>query len=181
MLAEFWPPSMSTSTPATTNTTTTAFTLVLPTHCCGHTNKAANGVTELCSLWSKNIHSTWYQQFKSFAACKGVVFEFAHNLHRRKSSSSIHQPSHTSQDTTLRTLLKEWIQSALYILVKHNHKFMEGLGEYATVQGNPALRATNRFGECIFLMVDRILVDLVRGIVLTIKKMHGQHDFVKPQ
>jgi len=33
----------------------------------------ANGVTELCSLWSKNIHSTWHQQFKGFAACKGVV------------------------------------------------------------------------------------------------------------
>jgi len=31
---------------------------VLPTHCCGHTNKVANGVTELCSLWSKNIHAT---------------------------------------------------------------------------------------------------------------------------
>jgi len=45
----------------------------LPTHCCGHTNKVANGVTELCGLWSKNIHSTWYQQFKCFAAHKGVV------------------------------------------------------------------------------------------------------------
>jgi len=29
--------------------------------------------TELCGLWSKNIHSTWYQQFKGFAECKGVV------------------------------------------------------------------------------------------------------------
>jgi len=28
---------------------------------------------ELCSLWSKNIHSTWYQQFKGLAAHKGVV------------------------------------------------------------------------------------------------------------
>jgi len=46
---------------------------LLPTHCCGHTNKVANGVTELCGLWSKNIHSTWYQQFKGFAARKGVV------------------------------------------------------------------------------------------------------------
>jgi len=34
---------------------------------------------------------------------------------------------------------------------------MEGLGEYAPVQGNPALRATNQSGECIFLMVNRIL------------------------
>jgi len=33
----------------------------------------ANGVTELCSLLSKNIHSTWYQQFKHFTAHKGVV------------------------------------------------------------------------------------------------------------
>jgi len=49
----------------------------------------------------------------------------------------------------------EWIQSTLYILVKHNHKFMEGLGEYATVQGNPALRATNQSGECIFLIANR--------------------------
>jgi len=28
----------------------------------------------------------------------------------------------------------------LYILVKHNHKFMEGLGKYAMVKGNHALR-----------------------------------------
>jgi len=56
----------------------TAFTSVLPTHCCGHTNKVANGVTGLCSLWSKNIHSTWYQQFKGFFACKGVVPGFPH-------------------------------------------------------------------------------------------------------
>jgi len=54
-------------------------------------------------------------------------------------------------------LQHEWIWSALYILVKHNHKFMEGLGEYATVQGNPALRATNWSGEYISLMVNRIL------------------------
>ena len=54
-------------------------------------------------------------------------------------------------------LQHEWIRSALYILVKHNHKFMEGLGEYATVQGNPALRATNWSGERIFSMVNRIL------------------------
>jgi len=47
-------------------------------------------------------------------------------------------------------LQHEWIQCALYILVKHNHKFMEGLGKYATVQGNPALRATNQSGEGIF-------------------------------
>jgi len=26
-----------------------------------------------CSFWSKNIHSTWYQQFKGFVACKGIV------------------------------------------------------------------------------------------------------------
>jgi len=37
-------------------------------------------------------------------------------------------------------LQREWIWSALYIQVKHNHKFMEGLGKYAMVQGNPALR-----------------------------------------
>jgi len=47
-------------------------------------------------------------------------------------------------------LQHEWIWSALYILVKHNHKFMEGLG-------NPALRATNQYGECIFSIVNRIL------------------------
>jgi len=54
-------------------------------------------------------------------------------------------------------LQHEWIWSALYILIKHNHKFMEGLCEYATVQGNPALRANNQSGECIFPMVNRIL------------------------
>jgi len=53
--------------------TTTTTTSVVPTHRWGHTNKVANGVTELCGLWSKNIHSTWYQQFKGFAARKGVV------------------------------------------------------------------------------------------------------------
>jgi len=49
--------NVSTSKPPTTTTTTTAFTSVLPTHCCGHTNKVVNGVTELCGLWSKNIHT----------------------------------------------------------------------------------------------------------------------------
>jgi len=36
-------------------------------------------------------------------------------------------------------LQHEWILSTLYILVNHNHKFMEGQCEYAAVQGNPAL------------------------------------------
>jgi len=34
---------------------------------------------------------------------------------------------------------------------------MEGLGEYAMVKGNPALRATNWSGEHVFPMVIRIL------------------------
>jgi len=80
------PISMSTSTPPTT-TTTTAFTFVLPTHCCGHTNKVANGVTELCRLLIKNIHSTWYQQFKSFAACKGVVAPGFPHVHKTRCAS----------------------------------------------------------------------------------------------
>jgi len=63
---------MSTSTPLTTTKNTTAVTSILPTHHCGHTNKVANGVTELW-VCGKNIHSTWYQQFKGFAAGKGVV------------------------------------------------------------------------------------------------------------
>ena len=91
MLAEFWQiptlgilsqsntnlPQGSTEQPISTSTslqpTTTTTTSVVPTHRWGHTNKVANGVTELCGLWSKNIHSTWYQQFKGFAARKGVV------------------------------------------------------------------------------------------------------------
>jgi len=67
------------------------------------------------------------------------VFEFAHNQHTGKSPQAQSIKPHKSQDTTLRTFLEgyqalqhEWIQSALYILVKHNHKFMEGMGEYAT-------------------------------------------------
>jgi len=65
-------------------------------------------------------------------------------------------PSNLTQESRYHTqdfakrvsvLQHEWIQSTLYILVKHNHKFMEGLGKYAKVQ---ALRATNWSGECIF-------------------------------
>jgi len=56
-------------------------------------------------------------------------------------------------------LQHEWIQSTLYILVKHNQKSMEGLGgEYATVQGNAALKATNQSGELIFFDSQQDLV-----------------------
>jgi len=78
---------------------------------------------------------------------------------------------------------------ALYILVKHNHKFMEGLGEYAIVQGNPALRATNWSGELIFSMANRILsshsdvrAPIISGTVKIralcesfFKQLHGQY------
>jgi len=81
------------------------------------------------------------------------------------------------------------VRQPLYILVKHNHKFMEGLGEYATIQGNPALRATKWSGEIIFLMVNRILsshsdfrVPLISGIVKIralgesfFKQLHDQY------
>jgi len=86
-------------------------------------------------------------------------------------------------------LQHEWIWSALYILAKHNHKFMEGLGEYATVQGNPALRATNQSGERILVTVNRILsshsdsrAPIISGIVKIrdlgesfFKQMHDQY------
>jgi len=86
-------------------------------------------------------------------------------------------------------LQHEWIRSALYILVKHNHKFMEGLGEYATVQGNRVLRATNQSGERIFSIVNRILsshsdvrVPIISGIVKIralgeslFKQLHNQY------
>jgi len=74
-------------------------------------------------------------------------------------STLTQESRYTTQDFAERVsvVLHEWIQSALYILVKHNHKFMEGLGQYAMVQGNPALRATNQSGERIFLIINRIL------------------------
>jgi len=86
-------------------------------------------------------------------------------------------------------LQHEWIWSTLYILAKHNHKFIEGLGENAMVQGNTALRATNWSGECIFLMVSRILsshsnvrAPIISGIVKIralgesfFKQLHDQY------
>jgi len=61
-------------------------------------------------------------------------------------------------------------------LVKHSHKFMEQLGKYAMFKGNPALRATNQYGECIFLMVNRILSshsDIRAPIISGIVKMRA--------
>jgi len=83
------PPSTPTSMQPTTTTATASVVpthrwgntnkvSVVPTHRFDHTKKVGNGVTELCGLWSKNIHSTWYQQFKGFAALKGVVAGQAH-------------------------------------------------------------------------------------------------------
>jgi len=70
-----------------------------------------------------------------------------------------------------------------------HHKFMEGLGEYAMVQGSPALRATNWSGERIFLMANRILsshsdfrAPIISGIVKIralgksfFKQLHDQY------
>lgn len=50
----------------------------------------------------------------------------------------------------------EWIRSALYMMVKHNSKFLHA-GEYSKIQDNLAMRATNRSGERIFSTLNRII------------------------
>jgi len=53
-------------------------------------------------------------------------------------------------------LQHEWIRGALYMLAKHNTKFMQD-GEYYNIQENRAMKATNRSGERIFSTLNRVL------------------------
>jgi len=70
-------------------------------------------------------------------------------------------PSHKSQDTTLRTLLKGYQfcnMSGFEVLSTFwSSTTTNSWKAWVNMQWNPALRATNRSGEHIFLMVNRIL------------------------
>jgi len=53
-------------------------------------------------------------------------------------------------------LQHEWIQGALYMLAKHNTKFMQD-GKYYNIQENRATKETNQSGKHIFSTLNRVL------------------------